>query len=180
MTKSAIPTGSSLTHDELANLTQMVKTQVHAVAAKIPLLGPVAWLMMQQPATKHTFLSELEWRVVPALVLDQAKLYMRDGMPLAFVSWAKLSDETAMRYRAPPHRLAPPDWKSGEHVWLVDVFTPFGGAAELLKDLRENVFPGQIVHQLGPVSDGLTKVVSWEAVPRPGLTPDSVQTPSRS
>lgn len=164
MTKSAMPTGSNLSNDELANLTQMVKTQVQSMATKIPLVGPVVWLMMQQPGTKHTFLSELEWRVMPALVLDQAKLYMRDGMPLAFASWAKLSDEAVLRYRAAPHRLAPADWKSGEQVWLVDVFTPFGGAAELLKDLRENVLSGQTVHQLGPISEGLAKVIAWEVV----------------
>lgn len=33
-----------------------------------------------------------------ALVLDQAKLYMRDGAPVAYVSWAKLSEEVAQRY----------------------------------------------------------------------------------
>ncbi|MDI1275370.1 hypothetical protein [Polaromonas sp.] len=49
-------------------------------------------------------------------------------------------------------------------IGLVDVFTPFGGAGELLKDLRENVFAGQTLHQLGPVSDGLAKVVAWDAV----------------
>jgi len=164
MTNSAMPAGSNLSNEELSNLTQMVKTQVQSIATKIPLLGPVAWLMMQQPGTKHTFLSELEWRILPALVLDQAKLYMRDGMPLAFVSWAMLSEETVSRYRAAPHRLAPTDWKSGDQVWLVDVFTPFGGATELLKDLRENVFPEHAVYQLGPVSAGLAKIIAWDAV----------------
>jgi cytolysin-activating lysine-acyltransferase len=177
MTKSALPTGSNISDADLANLTQLVKSQVQSIATKIPVLGPVVWLMMQQAGTKHAFLSELEWRVLPALVLDQAKLYMRDGMPLAFVSWARLSDEAAQRYRAAPHRLVPTDWKSGDQVWLADVFTPFGGAAELLKDLRENVFPGQTIHQLGPVSDGLAKVVNWEAIRPPSVM--AAATPTR-
>lgn len=164
MTTSKLPAGSNLNPEELAKLTDLVKQQAKTVATKIPLLGAASWLMMQQPSTKHTFLSDLEWRVLPPLVLDQAKIYVRDDMPLAYVSWARLSEDVAQRYRAAPHRLLPTDWRCGEQVWLVDVFTPFGGAAELLKDLREKVFPGQVVYQLGPLEEGLAKVVKWEPV----------------
>jgi len=155
---------------EITDLAKRLQDEAKAAAGKIPLLGPVAWLMMQQPSTKHIFLTELEWRVMPALVLDQAKLYMREGLPLAYVSWAKLSKEAALRYRAAAHRLAPSDWRSGEQIWLVDVITPFGGAPELLKDVRENVFVGRPIYQLGSVAetDGLAKVITWEAVPVPG------------
>jgi cytolysin-activating lysine-acyltransferase len=162
------PTLPNLSEAEITDLAKRLQDEAKAAAGKIPLLGPVAWLMMQQPSTKHTFLTELEWRVMPALVWDQAKLYMREGMPLAYVSWARLSKEAAMRYRA-AHRLAPSDWRSGEQIWLVDVFTPFGGAPELLKDIRENVFAGQPVYQLGPVTDadGLAKVMTWPAEDAP-------------
>lgn len=97
-------------------------------------------------------------------MLDQAKLYFREEAPIAFVSWAKLSDAVAQRYRAAPHHLTAADWKSGEQIWLIDVFTPFGGAQEVLKDLRENVFAGQAVHQLLPSEETLAKVVTWPAV----------------
>lgn len=121
--------------------------------------------MMRHPNTRHFSMGDLEGRVMPALVADQAKLFMREGMPLAFVSWARLSDDAALRFRTPQHRLAQSDWQSGSQVWLVDVFTPFGGAAELLKDLRENVLSGEAVYQLGPVmGDGLAQPVRWEAL----------------
>ncbi len=164
MNTSKLPSGSNLSPEELARLTDLVRQQAQTVATKIPLLGAVSWLMMQQASTKHTFLADLEWRVMPALVLDQAKIYVRDDMPLAYVSWARLSEEVALRYRAAPHRLLPTDWRCGEQVWLIDVFTPFGGAAELLKDMREKVFPGEPVFQLGPMDEGLAKVVTWEAM----------------
>ncbi|MES2399936.1 MAG: hypothetical protein V4573_08115, partial [Pseudomonadota bacterium] len=38
----------------LAALAALAKTQAKKVIAKIPLLGPVTWLMMQQAATRHT------------------------------------------------------------------------------------------------------------------------------
>lgn len=165
MTQEADPTDASLSEDELRHLADLVKTQAKSAINKLPLLGPVAWLMMRHPNTRHISMAELECRVMPALVLEQAKLFMREGMPLAFVSWARLSDEAAVRFRGAPHRLAQADWQSGTQVWLVDVLTPFGGAAELIKDLRENVFSGESVHQLGPVmGDGLAQPVRWEAV----------------
>lgn len=116
---------------------------------------------MQQSATRHTLLSELEWRVMPALVLDQAKLYMRDGAPIAYVSWARLSDAVAQRYVAPPHQLMAADWQSGQQNWIVDLCAPFGGGPEVMKDLQATVFAGQDVHQLHMGADGGIKPMIW-------------------
>ena len=86
--------------EQLPELVELAMEQARRVSQKIPVLGPVTWLMMQQGATRHSLISDLEWRVMPPLVLDQAKLYMREQMPLAFVSWARLSPERgAQRYR---------------------------------------------------------------------------------
>jgi cytolysin-activating lysine-acyltransferase len=146
---------------EMERLADLAREQANKVLTKLPMLGPVAWLMMQQGATRHAFLSELEWRVLPPLVLEQAKLYMKDTMPIAFVSWAKLSADAAERFRQPPHRLGPADWMSGDQVWIVDLVAPFGNAAEVLKDLRENVFPSATLRQLAPVPDGPARVIDW-------------------
>lgn len=150
--------------EELAGLAELAKQQAHKVLGKIPLLGPVTWLMMQQSHSRHTLLSELEWRVLPALILDQAKLYMKDDAPVAFASWARFDEATAQRYRLPPHHLMMADWATGDQIWLIDVFTPFGGAQDVLKDVREKVFAGQIVHQLVPVPGAPPKVLAWPAV----------------
>lgn len=149
--------------EELAALAALAKKQAQKVISKIPLLGPVTWLMMQQPASRHTLVSELEWRVLPALMLDQAKLYLKDEAPIAFVSWARLSDAVAQRYKTAPHQLTMTDWNSGDQVWLIDVLTPFGGAQDVLKDLREKVFAGQVVNQLVPIPEA-PKVIAWPAV----------------
>lgn len=155
---------TDMSPDDMAKLAEFAKDQAKLVMGKIPLLGPVTWLMMQQSGTRHTLLSELEWRVMPALVLEQAKLYMRDSAPIAYVSWALLSEAAVDRYKTPPHHLAAADWKSGDQVWIVDLFTPFGGAQEVLADLREKVFVGQAVHQLVPNVTGQAKTLTWPAV----------------
>jgi cytolysin-activating lysine-acyltransferase len=146
---------------DLNKIAQLAKDQAQRVIKKLPVLGPVAWLMMAGPTTRHTLISELEWRVMPPLALDQAKLYLQNETPVAFASWAKLSEVAAQRYRQAPHHLTPADWNSGSQIWLIDVFTPFGGAQELLKDLREVVFKGQTIHQLVPNSSGQAQVHTW-------------------
>ncbi len=162
--------------EELAGLAALAKQQAHKVLGKIPLLGPVTWLMLQQTAGRQTLLGELEWRVMPALMLDQAKLYLKDEAPVAFASWAKLSEEVAQRYQTAPHQLTMADWASGNQIWLIDVFTPFGGAQEVLKDLREKVFAGQVVRQLVPVG-AQAKVMSWPAIGGKKLAQPSADVP---
>ena len=153
-----------MNEQESQDLATYAKEQAQRVMSKIPLLGAVSWLMMQQSATRHTLLSELEWRVMPALVLDQAKLFMRESAPIAYVSWARLSADVAKRYQQAPHHLSATDWKSGEQIWIIDLCTPFGGLQEVMKDLREVVFLGQEIHQFTLGSDGQVKEMVWPAV----------------
>lgn len=155
---------SPLNAVEMQQLADVAKAQAERVMGKIPVLGAVCWLMMQQPGARHTLLSEMDWRVMPPLVLEQAKLYMRDSAPIAYVSWAKLSDATAQRYLEAPHHLTAADWKSGEQVWIIDLIAPFGGTAEVMKELRETVFVGRAIHQLMPDADGQAKTLTWPAV----------------
>ncbi|MDO8388008.1 MAG: toxin-activating lysine-acyltransferase [Polaromonas sp.] len=78
---------------------------------------------------------------------------------------------TARRYCSPPHQLTTADWSSGDQIWLIDVFTPFGGAQDVLKDLREKVFSGQTVHQLAPVPGACPKCRRDRQLVRPPVKP---------
>ncbi|MCK6393946.1 toxin-activating lysine-acyltransferase [Zoogloea sp.] len=151
----------SANDQELTQLMHMAQEQAKVVLRKLPLLGPITWLMLQRSATRNILLSELEWRILPAMVLDQVRLHMQKEAPIAFITWAKLSASAAERYREPPHHLAPSDWKSGENIWIIDVVAPFGGAAEAIQDLKEKVFPGQVLQQLSPTSEGPANILKW-------------------
>jgi cytolysin-activating lysine-acyltransferase len=156
---------------QMAELATLARAQAEKVMKKIPLLGPVTWLMLASSATRNTLLSELESRVLPALVLDQAKLYFRDGAPVAYASWAMLSDKAAERYRRAPHHLAAADWNSGSQAWLVDILVPFGGAEQVLADLRENAFKGLPIRQLVPVGQAEPQVLTWPATAAKSTAP---------
>jgi len=127
--------------------------QAKSVLKKLPLLGPIAWLCMNSPQHRNQFVADLEWRVMPALVLDQAKLYMRDEAPVAYASWAFLSPEAAERYGR-TGRLAPGDWKSGPEAWLIDLVAPFGGGGDVLSDVKEKVLAGREVRVRGEAGVG--------------------------
>lgn len=154
-------TTSNPTDEQLAHLAEAAKEQAKTVLRKLPLLGPMTWLMLQQGATRNLLLGDFEWRIMPALVLDQARLHMREESPLAFITWARLSEAAVARYRQAPHRLTPADWKSGEQVWIVDVVAPFGGAREVIDDLKAKMFPGRPIYQLAPVPDGPAEFIQW-------------------
>jgi cytolysin-activating lysine-acyltransferase len=67
---------------------------------------------------------------------DQAK-------PIGVAFWGTVNDEVEQRLAVGTTRLRPQDWKSGERLWVVEVIAPFGGAEEMVKDLKAKVFPAR-------------------------------------
>ncbi|MBF0454695.1 MAG: toxin-activating lysine-acyltransferase [Magnetococcales bacterium] len=126
------------------------------------LLGQVAGLMIASPNHKHFFLSDLEWLVVPPVMLRQCTLFRHQGRPVGYASWAYLSEEAENRIKAGHPRLRPDEWKGGDRLWLIDVVGPQEAQNELLKQLREKVFKGKKVKTLQPAPDGQgMAVVEW-------------------
>lgn len=124
--------------------------QAKDALAKLPILGPALWLYARDPVKKFMFLGDTDWVVLPPIVLDQCRLYTKAGLPYAFVTWAFVSDAVDARLRSSEAKIAPHEWKSGEHVWLIDAVAPFGQREETLKELRETMFPGKKVCALLP------------------------------
>jgi len=110
------------------------------------LVGEVSWLMGHTSGRKYVFLADLEWLVVPPLRLRQAKLYRNDnGSPLAFVSWAFVSDEVDARLREGATKLRPDEWQSGPHLWVIELIAPVQDVEKVMETLRKTVFAGQAV-----------------------------------
>jgi len=150
--------------NEIERQREIAAKHAKALLTKLPLLGPIVWLYMHAPSHKHLFLTDIEWMVIPPLTLTQYKLYMKEEAPLAYASWAFVNEETEKRLLSGRVRLAPKDWKSGDRLWLIDLVAPFGGGKDVLKDLRDNVFPSRPIKQLVPDSDGKgVRPIEWKA-----------------
>lgn len=147
---------------EVERQRQIAAKQAKALLAKLPLLGPVVWLYMHTPSHKHVFVADIEWMIVPPMTLNQYKLYMKEEAPLAYASWAFVDEATEERLLSGRARLAPKDWRSGDRLWLIDLVAPFGGAKDVLKDVRDNIFPSRPMKQLVPDADGKgVRPVEW-------------------
>lgn len=106
-------------------------------------LGHAVWLMMKMPNYRHVFLSDLEWMLLPPILLNQYRLFNADGKVVAFAAWAYLSEAVEKRLQEAEPRLAPAEWKSGDRLWLINLFAPFGHAEAALAELRRSAFAGK-------------------------------------
>ncbi|MGB8598828.1 MAG: toxin-activating lysine-acyltransferase [Burkholderiales bacterium] len=133
--------------------------------AKLTHVGPIIWLMNHIPSQRHHFYIDIDWHIMPPLILNQAKLFMKEGVPRAYVSWALVNDDIQQRLAQGDTRLAPREWKCGNNLWLIDLVTPFGSPEAVIKELREQIFPTQSIKAvlLNPKTGKLQRV-EWPAV----------------
>lgn len=124
-------------------------------------LGEVTWLMTQSPSHKQLFIGDLEWFCMPALLLEQFRIYNGPTSPAAVALWAYVSPETDERLEAGANRLRPDEWQSGDRAWLIELVAPFGGEAEILADLAATVFKG-VRFKFHHVKDGRRAVGTFD------------------
>ncbi len=113
------------------------------------MLGELTWLMSQSPTHKHFTIGDLEWLVMPAVLLEQFRVFHGDKHPLGFALWAHLSEDAEKKLNdavmaGQGARLRPDEWKSGDRLWLVDLVAPFATpenklSEAMLGDLVQNV-----------------------------------------
>ena len=100
-------------------------------------LGEITWLMTQSPRHKAIALGDLEWLVMPAILLRQFRIFYKGEQPVGVALWALVDDLVAKRIDAGDKRLAAVEWKSGINMRIIDVVAPFGGEAEMRQQVAE-------------------------------------------
>ena len=94
-------------------------------------LGEITWLMTQSPRHKSIPLGDLEWLVMPAILLQQFRLFYKGEQPVGVALWALVDEIVAKRIDAGDTRLTAVEWKSGTNMRIVELVAPFGGEAEM-------------------------------------------------
>lgn len=158
---------------DAAEMAKLGLEQARDGLAKLPILGPALWLYARDPQRKFTFLADMDWRLLPAVILDQCRLYSKNGIPFAFFTWARVNDAIDARLRSGVPRLAPHEWKTGPHVWLIDLVAPFGQADAMVAELLSTVLPGETVKALlpDPKQEGKLAVREWTPAEAAPATP---------
>jgi cytolysin-activating lysine-acyltransferase len=94
-------------------------------------LGEITWLMTQSPRHKATPLGDLEWLVMPAILLRQFRIFYKGEQPMGVALWALVDDIVAKRIDIGDNRLTAVEWKSGSNMRIVELVAPFGGEMEM-------------------------------------------------
>ena len=122
--------------------------QLKKVLEMDTVMGAVSSLASKAPSHKHLFLSDLEWLCLPPVSLRQFKLFRQKDshIPMAYISWAKITPEIEKRLLSGTVKLAPREWNSGEKIFIIDVLSPFSPAHHFLNQILENDFKDQDVY----------------------------------
>lgn len=114
--------------------------------------GDIVSVLMRAPKYRTLSLDALRTNILPAVTHNQylvARVRQKAGagtFPGGVAVWACVSDEVDARLRSAadqPLKLAPQDWKSGPHLWLIDFVAPSAIAPSMLADLVEKVAKGR-------------------------------------
>lgn len=143
--------------------------QINALTSKLisASIGDIVVVMSESPAHRHLGLADIEWMVLPAVLTGQyyvAEVQHKETgarAPVAVVTWASVSDQIDTRLRERPTsriRLTPHEWKSGEHLWIVDVAGDERGSIAALKQLTEGVFRQRLVSVIANEASGQSNV----------------------
>ncbi len=89
-------------------------------------LGKIAWLWMNSPLHRPWTVDLQRHFILPPVMLGQYELLEREGMPVAYASWAWVSHEVELAYIRNASRLPLDAWHSGQRLWFVDWVAPFG------------------------------------------------------
>lgn len=155
---------TTVPHTEQMTAQQKQLNDSKAQLKKLPILGPAMWLYARDDLKKFTFIAEQDWLLMPPIILDQCKLYMRDDIPWAFATWAFVSDEIDARLRTAIPKIAPHEWKSGNHAWIIDVVAPFGDRDGSIEDLKATVFNNGAFSALLVQRDGTVQIRDYPAM----------------
>ena len=138
------------------------KSKAPAKPAAIPTLahtlGEIVWLMTRSPLHKHLKIGDLEWLLMPAILMNQFRLFRAGEQVVGLALWAYLTPEQAAEM-GKAGKIKPEDWRFGTDVlqvvkdqqagknvelaepelkdgevelWLVDFIVPFANAENKL------------------------------------------------
>lgn len=108
---------------------------------KLHLMGEILYLMSASSVHKYFRVVDITNNILPAIELNQYRIYRNSSRPVGFVSWAYFSDELEKKYTNYPTILKLEEWKSGNNLFLIDFIAPFGHAKKIIRDLKDNIFP---------------------------------------
>jgi cytolysin-activating lysine-acyltransferase len=67
------------------------------LATRVTAIGHAIWLMSRSPLHKHLMVTDIEWLLMPPIMLNQFHMWQDQGRPHGFASWAYFGEEQEER-----------------------------------------------------------------------------------
>ena len=157
MKQATTSTSMSTSTPPMSTTSPPTSPALHQSEAQIGALGKIAWLWMHSPLHERWPVALQRQFIVPPVLLGQYELLERDGLPVAYASWALVSHAVELDYIANASHLPLQDWHSGSRLWFVDWVAPFGKRDSLaLRSRLAQRFAGQVARAIRVKSDRRT------------------------
>jgi cytolysin-activating lysine-acyltransferase len=128
--------------------------------------GTATILMQRTKRYRRVPIGALRAWLNPPIHLKQIRLFYSEdkGLPVAFITWAFLSDEIARRWCCNPRRpFHPSEWNEGTSLWIIDFVARRGYASSVIHYAHSNMFRGHLfARSVRHHADGsVHKVTIW-------------------
>ncbi len=136
------------------NKEQVVKTANNNIPNHISVesaIGSVLLIATKSPTHKYLFSQDYEWMIIPPITAKQYSLFRnKRNEPIAFVSFASVSEEVEKRLLDGSLKLNPKEWVSGNKLYIIDIISHFIPVPDILKELSEGQFKDKDIKILKP------------------------------
>ena len=97
-------------------------------------LGIASWPMSMSKEHRDLPYSTLDHKILPAVLLKQFKIIEKGNVPIAFVTWASVSDAVKEKLTNTDERLSLAEWRSGKNLIITECISPYAPADKLKAD----------------------------------------------
>ena len=105
-------------------------------------LGLAVMLMLQDKTYSEMQVLCLKVWTEQAILHNQIRFFFNDlGAPVGYGTWAYLSDEVEKKLMEQGDCLLhPSEWNEGDRLWILDLCSPEGHTADIVRHLKTNLF----------------------------------------
>lgn len=116
---------------------------------KSRLIGDVVLLAAASKTHRGFPIADVIEILLPPIDCNQFRIYHdRKGRPIGLVTWAWMTQKVYDRYRAGRVVLSPEEWSGGDLLVATDFIAPYGHAHQIIRELRNEIFPDATARSL--------------------------------
>ena len=115
-------------------------TPEHPTPEQLAAYGDLAFLMLRTNTYQNVPIHLARRCIQPPIDLGFYRVFRRDGVPRAAVTWAFLGPEQEAKM-VRQEALQPAEWVSGKQMWVMDIFAPYaqGSAVRVAKWVKNSL-----------------------------------------